>query len=192
MVAKPRSPVQTRLTVADYDRLPDDGPRYELINGELIEMPAPTTLHQRLLMRFVRSLDRLVEEENAGEVFVSPFDVELLNSAIVQPDVLFVSRTRSQIVTEKRVVGAPDLVVEISSPSTADHDLGDKRELYRASGVLEYWFIDTEARSATVWILDGDQYIALRPEADGLLWSTVIDGFTVDMERLFTDADRQR
>ncbi len=192
MVAKPRSPVQTRYTVADYDRLPDDGRRYELIHGELIEMPGPNRFHQRLSIRLASRLFEFVEEHALGEVFDAPSDVELAEFEIVQPDILFVSNGRSQIATEKRVVGAPDLAIEISSPSTADHDLGDKSELYRQHGVREYWFIDSEAQSTTVWVLDGDRYMELLRDADGLIRSTVVDGFAVDMEKLFADANRQR
>lgn len=192
MVAKPRSPMQTRKTVADYDRLPDDGPRYELIDGELIEMPGPNRFHQRLSIRLALLLFQFAEEHGLGEVLEAPFDVELTEYDTIQPDILFVSVARSRIVTEKRVVGAPDLVVEISSRSTADRDLGDKRELYRRHGVREYWFIDAEARSATVWTLTDDRYVELRPDADGLIASTVLIGFAVDIGQVFADAERQR
>ncbi len=180
------------FTIDDYDQLPDDGPRYELIDGVLIEMPAPTTLHQRLLLRFLRQLDRFIEETEAGELFVAPYDVQLPEGVILQPDLSFVSSTHREVVTEKRIVGAPDLVVEISSPSTMDRNLGDKRELYRKHGVAEYWFIDVEARTASVWTLRDGEYVVLRPDVDGLIRSTVVTGFAVDIERVFADADRQR
>ncbi len=105
---------------------------------------------------------------------------------------LFVSSARRQIVTEKRIVGAPDLVLEISSPSTMDRDLGDKRELYRTHGVPEYWFIDVEARTATVWTLTDGEYVTLPLNPDGQIRSRVLEGFTVDVARVFADADRQR
>ncbi len=193
MVAKPQLPMQTRpMTVADYDRLPDEGPRYELIDGELIEMPAPNRFHQQLSIRLALRLFQFVEEHDLGEVFEAPFDVQLLESAVVQPDILFVSNARGWIVTDKRVVGAPDLVVEISSSSTADHDLDDKRELYRQTGVPEYWFIDTDARTMTVWVLNDDHYDELSVDEDGRSRSAVLSGFTVDMERVFADSDRPR
>lgn len=181
-----------RFTIDDYDQLPDDGPRYELIDGVLIEIPAPTILHQRLLKRFLRDVDQFVEDAESGEVFFAPCDVQLPRGTIVQPDMLFVSNTHREVVTEKRIVGAPDLVVEISSPSTMDRDLGDKRELYRKHGVAEYWFIDVEERTASVWTLRDGEYVVLRPDVDGLIRSTVVTGFAVDIERVFADADRQR
>lgn len=193
MVAKPHSPVQSRLfTVADYDRLPDDRPRYELIHGELIEMPSPGWLHQLVLMAFVRFLDGFVFSRDIGTVCVAPFDVQL-SDEVVQPDVFYVSAERRHITTrDRRASEAPDLVVEISSPSTKGHDREDKRELYRTHGVREHWFIDVEARAATVWTLTGDRYVELQPDIDGLIRSTVVTGFAVDMGQVFADADRQR
>lgn len=192
MAARPRSSGQTRLTVADYDRLPDDGRRYELIGGELIQMPSPGWFHQLVLMAFVRFLDGYVFSREIGTVCVAPFDVEL-SGEVVQLDVFYVSAERRHIITrDRRASEAPDLVVEISSPLTKGHDLEDKRDLYRRHGVREYWFIDVEARTTTVWALAGERYVEQRPHADGLLASTVVPGFTIDMVRVFADADSQR
>jgi Uma2 family endonuclease len=194
MVAEPQGEVPARLlSVADYERLTaDTDTRYELIDGELIEMPGPSAYHQRVLRGVFRILDRFVLDTEAGEVFTAPFNVQLSDEDVLQPDILFVSINRSDIVGASRAVGAPDLVVEISSPRTAVEDLGRKRRVYRESGVREYWFIDTEARAATIWVLEGRDYDQLPVNDDGHAWSKVVPGFTIDMARVFTDADQRR
>lgn len=202
MVAEPHAPDQTRLlSVADYERLTaDTDTRYELIDGELIEMPGPSAHHQRVLRGFFRRLDRFVLDTDAGEVFTAPFDVQLSDEDVVQlsdedvvqTGLLFVSISRSDIVGVNRAVGAPDLVVEISSPRTAVKDLGRKRRGYREAGGREYWFIDTEARTATTWVIEGRGYDRLSVNDDGHAWSKVVLGFTIDMAGVFADADQRR
>lgn len=191
MVAKPRFPTLTRMTVADYDALPDDGPRYELIDGDLIEIPAPTPLHQAVQAHLLALMHLFVLQRGLlGRVFGAPLDVQL-SGRIVQPDILYISSERIAIITDRRIVGAPDLVLEVSSPSTEDYDRGDKRELYRMAGVREYWVIDTEARSATLWTLVGNRYKELPQDRDGVIRSGIMTDFAVDIGPVFAVADRQ-
>ncbi len=138
-----------KLTYEDYCRAPDDE-RYELLNGELMMVPAPNTKHQKILLGLGSELRRFVEEHELGEVYVAPLDVVLSDTDVVQPDVLFISRAREHRITDKNVQGAPDLVIEILSPSTAERDLEDKHELYGRHGVLEYWIIDPVAETVAV------------------------------------------
>ena len=138
-----------KRTYEDYRRAPDDK-RYELLNGELMMVPAPNMRHQRVLQRLFRDLDRFTEEHGLGEVYVAPVDVVLSDTDVVQPDVLFISRAREDRITDENVRGAPDLVIEILSPSTADRDLGHKHELYGRHGVLEYWVVDPVAETVAV------------------------------------------
>ena len=180
MVAKSGSPVRTRMTVADYDALPDDGPRCELIDGVLIEMPTPTPLHQAVQFHFHALIYFFVAQRGLGRVFGAPLDVQL-SGRIVQPDVLYISTERIDIITDRRIVGSPDLVLEVSSQLTRDYDQDDKRELYRMAGVREYWFIDVEKRTATVWALVGDRYVEQRPDEQGQHVSTVLPGFVVNV-----------
>ena len=167
-------------TVEDYEALSDDGPRYELIDGELIEMPAPTPLHQAVQVHLASLLFFFVMQRKLGRVYVSPLDVQFAGM-IVQPDIVYVSSERAGVVTTQRLVGAPDLAVEILSPSTRSHDLATKHDIYRRHGVREYWTIDIQSRSATVWALVGDRYVEQRPDEQGQLVSTVLPGFTVDI-----------
>ena len=138
-----------KRTYEDYRRTPDDR-RYELLDGELVMVPAPNRKHQRILGTLYAELRRFTQEHGVGEVFVAPFDVVLSDTDVVQPDVLFLSRAREHRSTEENVRGAPDLVIEILSPSTADRDLGYKHELYGRHGVLEYRIVDPVAETVAV------------------------------------------
>ena len=174
-----------RYTVADYDQLPDDGPRYELIDGVLIEMPSPTTLHQWISGLLYQAIAAVVTRDRLGRVFFAPLDVELSEGRVFQPDVLFVSSARNDLVTEARVVGAPDLVVEISSRSTRDRDLDTKRRAYLETGVREYWFVDVDERTVTVWVAGDREWTAIAGDERGHARSTVLPGLTVDPVALF-------
>ena len=138
-----------KLTYKDYCATPDDE-RYELLNGNLMMVPAPNRKHQKVLVRLARKLGDFTEAHGLGEVYVAPFDVFLSDTDVVQPDVLFISRAREHTLTEQNVRGAPDLVIEILSPSTADRDLGYKHDLYGRHGVLEYWIVDPIAETVAV------------------------------------------
>ena len=118
-----------KQTYEDYCRVPDDK-RYELLNGELMMVPAPNIKHQSILLVLGSELRRFVQQHELGEVFVAPVDVVLSDTDVVQPDVLFISRAREDRITDENVRGAPDLVIEILSASTADRDRGYKHELY--------------------------------------------------------------
>lgn len=182
VVALPR-----RYTVADYDLLPEDGPRHELIDGVLIEMPGPTVLHQRLVGWLYRLMAGFVQRDHLGEVLLAPLDVELSDGRVVQPDILFVSSGRSEVITDARIVGAPDLVVEISSPTTRDRDLIGKRNAYREAGVREYWFVDVDERTLTIWVAGDSDWDALDADEQGHARSTVLSGLTVDPVALFAE-----
>lgn len=132
----------TRLTYADYAKIPADGKRHEIIEGEWYMTPAPEIAHQRVSRKLERVLDDHVTRKQLGEVFDAPIDVVLSESDVVQPDLIFISSEHKAMVTEKNVQGAPDLVIEILSPSTAAIDRGHKLALYERAGVREYWIAD--------------------------------------------------
>ena len=138
-----------KRTYEDYCATADDK-RYELLNGDLMMVPAPNRKHQWVLGRLHIELDRFTQEHGLGEVYVAPFDVVLSDTDVVQPDLLFISRAREHTINNENVRGAPDLVIEILSPSTADRDLGYKHDLYGRHGVLEYWVVDPMAETVAV------------------------------------------
>ena len=149
-----------KFTYEDYKQTPDDT-RYELLDGELILVPAPRLTHQRISRKILTRLDSFVTENDLGEVFDAPADVVLSDFNVVQPDILFVSNERSHIMTDANVQGAPDLVIEVLSPSTAQRDRTIKRDLYAQHGVPEYWQADEDARNVQVLTLvDGEYEVA--------------------------------
>ena len=176
--------VKPKLTYEDYARLPDDE-RCELIDGELIPMPSPKKIHQRLILDMSWILRRL-EEMGLGELFIAPFDVILSRFNVVQPDLIFISNARSHIITEDNIRGAPDLLVEILSPSTAGYDRTTKRNLYARHGVGEYWLVDPYAKTITVLLLGADGYDthAIFGEGD-ILTSPTLAGFALNLSELF-------
>ena len=143
---------QAPTTWEDVLRMPDDGNRYEFIGGRLYMTPAPVTRHQRVVMRLCAALSRILVDSGHGEAFCAPLLVQFPGTEDrVQPDILFVSNERRAIIGEKQVVGAPDLVVEILSPSTAHRDRGIKLDLYGRSGVRQYWIVDPVEDVVDVW-----------------------------------------
>lgn len=146
-----------RITWQDVQQAPDDGKRREAIGGELYVTAAPNLRHQRIAQRLERALCRLLQDPGHGEVFDAPVGVEFpATGEGVQPDLLFVSIKRSGILAEDWIKGAPDLVVEILSPTTEARDRGLKRELYERQGVRAYWIVDPEEDAVGVWRFDAD------------------------------------
>ncbi len=138
-----------KQTYKDYCATPDDE-RYELLDGKLMMVPAPNRKHQGLVLELAEKLNAFAKAHSLGKVYVAPFDVFLSDTNVVQPDVLFISRAREHRLTDDDVRGAPDLVIEILSPSTAKKDRGPKRDLYERHGVLEYWMVDPIAETIAV------------------------------------------
>ena len=136
-----------KLTYDDYCALPDDGRRYELLDGELSVTPSPATPHQRTSRGLFRILDAHVEAKRLGEVFFSPFDVILDRSTVIQPDIVFVDASRAGVVTARAVEGPPTLAVEVLSPSSQRLDRVTKLALYARFGVPHVWIVDPVART---------------------------------------------
>lgn len=134
--------------------------RVELIDGNLIMTPAPTPRHQLVTTYLLLTLGQYVHTQGLGRVLTAPLDIELApERQIVQPDLIFISQERvAALVGEKRITGAPDLLVEILSPATARLDRHVKLPLYAASGVAEYWIVDMAEQAVEVYTLDGATY----------------------------------
>ncbi len=174
-----------KLTYEDYAKTPDDE-RYELLDGELVFMPSPKEIHQMLLGRLFVALYTWAAERPLGRVYVAPFDVVLSDTNTLQPDILFISSERSQIITEANVQGAPDLAIEIISPSDPNRDRVRKREIYERHGVGEYWLVDSDASNVTVLSLRDGSYLTVGIYGEGdTLTSPTLRGFTLDLSELF-------
>jgi Uma2 family endonuclease len=153
-------------TYEDYAHLPDDGVRYEVLDGELVVAPSPMTRHQRVSMKLSLAVGGYVESQKLGECFCAPYDVVLDRRTIVQPDLIFVSNDRSSIITENNIQGAPDLVVEILSPSTAQRDRVRKLRLYTRFGIPHVWFLDPGIKTLEEFILEGESYRVVAVHAE--------------------------
>lgn len=151
-------PERVILTYDDYCQLPEDRNRYELFEGELQVTPSPNTRHQRIVVRLGFLLNGYVQGHQLGEIFVAPYDVLLSDITVVQPDILYVSRERQAIVLPAHVRGAPDLVIEVVSPTTSQRDHQAKRQLYARHGVSYYWLLDPDCQQVEAYALDDGDY----------------------------------
>jgi Uma2 family endonuclease len=140
-----------------YKMLPE-GTLAELINGQLYMSPAPNTNHQRLIGVFFMKLTHFVQQNNLGEIFISPYNVYLDEEKnAVQPDIIFVSTQNASIIKSHGIVGVPNLIVEFLSPGNNKHDLVTKKELYEKFGVKEYWIINPSTKETIVYNLKENQ-----------------------------------
>lgn len=146
------------LTYQDYLQMPDDRNRREILDGDLYVTPAPSPGHQRAVVNLVRLLENHLAGRGLGKLYVAPVDVILSQIDVVQPDLAFVRADRLGIVTRSGIQGAPDLVIEVLSPSTGPVDRGPKKETYARFGVQEYWIADPDARTLEIYCLEGATY----------------------------------
>lgn len=158
----------------------DDDQRYQILDGELIMTPAPSTQHQRIALNVVLRLAHFVTERMLGEVFFAPTDVVLNDDQVVQPDVLFVRKDRLHIVKLRAVHGAPDLVVEILSPASLRMDRYRKAAMYQCAGVTEYWIVDPANQAIEVHVLGASGYELFSFAAEtGAVGSKLLDGLAI-------------
>jgi Uma2 family endonuclease len=180
-----------KLTYDDFVLFPDDGKRHELIDGEHYVTPSPNRTHQRILGELHGLLWTYLQAHPIGHVFMAPFDVVFSNFDVVEPDLLYLSKqTASQVLTDKHVRGAPDLVVEIGSPGTRTRDETIKWRLYERSGVAEYWIIDPEAEVVRVFRNEDGSFkppIELSCEAADVLTTPLLPGYELRVIRLFQE-----
>jgi Uma2 family endonuclease len=150
------APVTSRMTSAEFEALPESNFPTELLEGELVIRGAPTVEHQRAVLNSAIRLRDLIPD---GEVIIAPVSVKLDDANYFQPDVFWVAKDSACEITPYGVNGAPDLVVEVLSPSTTKVDRGLKFRKYQASGVREYWMVEPELRFMEVWWLVNGLYV---------------------------------
>jgi len=173
------------LTYADYAALPEDGRRYELIDGELFEMAAPSLRHQDIVVRLCYLFVDHVRRVGSGRVYVAPCDVVLSDTVTVQPDVVYVSDADAGRITAPNIQGSPTLVVEVLS--VPRHDLVRKKELYARFGIAEYWVVHPDADRVEVFRLDGAAYAKpVVVEPGEILVTDLVPGLTIDVAELLT------
>lgn len=172
------------FTIEDYDALPDDDNRYEVIGGVLRMSPAPEVDHQLVQARLVSAFQNTLDLADSGVVFATPTDVQFSRFDIVEPDIVVILNDNLGIVHEKRIVGPPDIVVEIVSPSSGGRDRIRKAALYAMNGVREYWLVEPKEKEIIVQILEQGVFVPIEQSA-GTARSVVLEEFEVSLDRLF-------
>jgi len=173
-------------TYQDYLQFPDDGIRYEIIDGEVFISPAPTLDHQRVVGRLFAMIWDFLEETPLGEVFPAPSDVIFSGINILQPDIVYVSRERSAILMQENIQGAPDLLIEVLSPGTEDRDRTSKREKYSQFGVREYWMVSPEEGTIEVWRKENDELSFCELyRKNQTLTTPLLPGLEIQLKRVF-------
>jgi len=175
-----------KLSFEEFRQLPVDGKRYELVRGEVHVTPAPATRHQAVLQNLSGNLWPFVIKNRLGEVWAAPLDVRLAGETSLQPDLIFISNERAGIIQEDWIAGAPDLVVEVLSPSTAAYDRATKLPIYAEAGVPEVWLIDSYAKTVELLKLQGKKYLVDSTLAgEQVLTSTQFPGWELPLSQLF-------
>ncbi len=182
-------PSAGRWTYEDWLRLPDDGFRYEVLNGELHMVPPPNIRHQRLSFRLAVKMANYVSSHQLGEVLEAPCGVRLPGQPVpVQPDILFIRAERLHILGREYVEGAPDLVVEVLSPHNWLYDRREKFMAYQEAGVAEYWIVDPRAATIEIFVLEEGLFTLLGQFGRGeTARSRVLAGFEVSIGDILTD-----
>ena len=173
------------LTYEDYLAFPNDGKRYEILWGEVYVNPAPLTVHQRISRNLEFLLHRHVTEQDLGEVLYAPVDVIFGRTDVVQPDLLFVAKSRLAIIQKHGVKGPPDLIVEILSKSTAALDRGGKKQRYAQCGVAHYWIVDPDGCSIDEHLLQGGAYALIATHVGEGMRSRLFPELHIEFSRVF-------
>lgn len=177
-----------KFTVKDYMSIQDDK-RYELLEGELVVVPSPSFDHQQILMDLAFFLREFVRERDLGRVAIAPLDVVLSDHDVLQPDILFISKDRGYIIAPGNIRGAPDLVIEILSPSTEQRDRAIKSTIYARYGAREYWLVSPTERTVEVLALAEEGYKTHGVYgAEDTLVSPLLQGLLLPIKAIFSPA----
>ena len=172
-------------TIEDLDRIPDDGNRYELLNGVISMADAPTYRHQITVRAVFRLIDRWVADQDLGDTVFAPVDVVLDDHNSLQPDILYIDEQHLTMVRGAKVYGAPQLIVEVISPGSRSRDSVEKPMRYALAGATEYWLVDPELETIAVFALVGNVYVERAAGDGGIVESTVLPGLTFSAETIF-------
>lgn len=179
-------PPQGSWTYEDYAALPEDGQRYEVVNGVLVMSPSPTPEHQDIVGMIAHYLLIHVKFAGLGRVFTAPLDIDLGPKKVFQPDVVVVLNAHLDRITKKRIVGAPDLVVEVVSPGSGVMDRIAKYGIYARAGIAEYWIVNATRQTVEVHVLEHGEYRSLGVyQGKDTLPSRVAPELSVRVEQFF-------
>lgn len=171
----------------DWLHFPDDGWRYEILDGVLHMMPPPTIVHQRSSGRLFAQMFLYAQQNKLGEVLEAPCGVKLPQQTVpVEPDIFFIKQERLEIIGQDYVYGSPDLVVEIMSPSNPNYDRQRKFRLYEQNGLPEYWLVNYWDKRVEVFVLRGEEYqLQGRYDMGQTVISEQLTGFTIEVATIF-------
>ncbi len=173
------------FTYKDYEKLPEGSP-YQLIGGDLVMTPSPIPYHQILIGKIFLKLSKYVEDKKVGMVLLAPLDVYFSETDTYQPDIMFISRERLNIVGEKKIEGPPDLIIEILSPQTAYYDLRTKKDTYEKSGVKEYWIVDPIQKIIEIFGNKKGKFESVSTaKSEGVVKSDLLNGLSVTVKEIF-------
>jgi Uma2 family endonuclease len=179
-------PVSPPSTVQEYLQSPEGPPYFQFINGEVVYCPTPPLLHQQLLQNVIFAMDVFVSAHDLGEMILSPVDLYFNDKELFMPDISFVSHERKHIMTAERLIGAPDLVAEILSPSTGYYDLTHKKFVYEQEGVREYWLVYPEERRVEIYTNSDDGFqLYSQARRAGTVKSLVLNGLELSIDAVF-------
>lgn len=186
-MAQPQPPAgEIILTYDDYLQFPNDGRRYEILEGVLYMTPAPVPKHQKVSINLEFLLYAYVTAHDLGEVYHAPIDVVLSRTNVTQPDIIFIGRERLDRITAKNVSGAPDLVVEILSPSTSQTDRLVKAQIYARYGVSYYWLLDPDQQELEEYVSkDGTFTLLSRHQGKAVFPPAIFPGWEIDLGRVW-------
>jgi len=177
------TPKVQKWTYKEYAAIPEDGLRHEIIDGEHFVNPSPSTQHQHVSKRLQYQIYTKIELAGLGVMFNAPMDVQLSENDIVQPDLVVILNENVRKITPTKIKVAPNLVVEILSPSTSGNDQTIKKDLYERSGVTEYWVVDPFEQQVDQWILQDGKYV-LAPKAC-ILRLTIDENVEIDLDKVW-------
>ncbi|HEX8316417.1 MAG TPA: Uma2 family endonuclease [Flavisolibacter sp.] len=181
----------TKVSVREFREMlfdNDDDNYYEIIDGEMIRKSAPTPMHQRISRKVMVIIDRFISEKKTGEIFQSPIDVYLDEYNKPQPDLVFVSESKKAIITNDGIVGVPDLIIEIISPTSIIRDRIEKKALYEKMSVPEFWLIDPQYAAIEIYTLQNNRYELLSAATilEGELKSSLFEGLAINLKDIFS------
>lgn len=175
-----------RFDYEAYRALPETGPRYQLVDGDLIMSPAPSFWHQEVAARLFLEMRTFVEQGRLGKVLFSPLDVILSDEDVLQPDIVFISTARKKIIVKEGLRGVPDLCVEVLSPSNRNLDVKTKRLIYARYRLPELWLVDPDRHWLRVFRLRDDPHRAVAVyRAKDTLTTRLLPGFALKLDKVF-------
>ena len=183
--ARPFKPRKKRLTYEDYVRLtPPDSGNYELHDGQIIFMASPTPFHQDLAGELYSDMKAFAKTNQLGKVYIAPLDTIFDKFNTLQPDVLFISKERLNIIGQKKIEAAPDLVVEVLSSGNTPKEMIRKKFIYESFEVREYWLINLEKESFTQYSLKDEEFVSQVFSFDDEVVSEALTGFKIRLRNL--------